>query len=176
MRRRAARNQQNQQNVRDDAGLALLRNANEAQAADLEIQIPDDLRSNADSLNSEGATIHSDLSGSDDSQSGSAMEDGGADEDDANDLDMDNEEMDGIPEKIPDLEESLYPGGDCSKFECLLMILSFSRRHGLSQVAMLDLCTMMNHILRGNYLPTGEKILRKIFRRSKFVNYVDTGF
>ncbi|KAJ1521753.1 hypothetical protein ONE63_003388 [Megalurothrips usitatus] len=109
MRRRAARNQQNQQNVRDDAGLALLRNANEvgvnesnlrvdqnvgAQAADLEIQIPDDLRSNADSLNSEGATIHSDLSGSDDSQSGSAMEDGGADEDDANDSDMDNEEMD----------------------------------------------------------------------------------
>lgn len=83
--------------------------------------------------------------------------------------DEDLEEENAGPKKDPDLEQPLFPGSDCSKFECLLMILCFSLRHGLSQVATKDLCSMINHILGGEHLPETKHRLTKTFGRSNYL-------
>lgn len=87
---------------------------------------------------------------------------------DSDDSEMDDDDFDAGPERVPNLQDPLFPGGDCSKFECLLMILSFSLRHGLTQVATQDLCSLINRIVGGDYLPSSKHMLKKIFGRSKF--------
>lgn len=80
-----------------------------------------------------------------------------------------DDDFDSGPTRLPNLEDPLFPGGNCSKFECLLLILSFSLRHGLTQVATQDLCSMINCIVGGDYLPSSKHMLKKIFGQSKFL-------
>ncbi|XP_011865470.1 PREDICTED: uncharacterized protein LOC105560721, partial [Vollenhovia emeryi] len=44
----------------------------------------------------------------------------------------------------PDLQRKLKNGFTTTKFECMLMVLTFSLRHSLSTVAMEDLCKLIN--------------------------------
>lgn len=74
-----------------------------------------------------------------------------------------DEDYYGGPQKEEALEEALYPGLNCSKFECLLMILNFSFRHGLTQEATKDLCKMINKIFCGKYIPHSKYMFKKIF-------------
>lgn len=72
------------------------------------------------------------------------------------------------PRKVDELENELYPGLNCTKFECLLMVLNFSFRHGLTQEATKDLCKMINTIFCGQYIPHSKYMFKKIFGNSKY--------
>lgn len=51
----------------------------------------------------------------------------------------------------------------------MLLIVSFSLRHGLSNVASEDLCSLINAILRGKCVPSSKYMLREIFNQSTFL-------
>ncbi|KAK3925612.1 Bifunctional protein Aas [Frankliniella fusca] len=75
--------------------------------------------------------------------------------------------QDGAPRKREELEDFI-PGINCTKFECLLMIMNFSIRHGLTQVATQDLCKLINAIVGFQTLPHSKYLLRQIFGNSSF--------
>jgi hypothetical protein len=86
------------------------------------------------------------------------------------------ENVDGVEEEVPALtvgpkniqrieylEGDILPNVRRTKFETLLLILNFSMRHGLSAVAVEDLCNMINVILGANVIPASRHMFKKIF-------------
>lgn len=65
--------------------------------------------------------------------------------------------------RIEYLEGEILPNMRRTKFETLLLILNFSMRHGLSAVAVEDLCSMVNVILGANVIPSTRHMFKTVF-------------
>ncbi|XP_071632651.1 uncharacterized protein [Temnothorax longispinosus] len=63
----------------------------------------------------------------------------------------------------PDLQRKFKDGFATTKFECMLMILTFSLRQSLSTVAMQDLCKLINCLFEEDVIPTSEYWFKKTF-------------
>lgn len=81
-----------------------------------------------------------------------------------NDSKSDNEEYNGFNlQQNLDLQRKLKNGFATIKFECMLIILTFSLRHNLSTVAMEDLCKLINCLFEKDVFNTTEYWFKKTF-------------